>query len=276
MTRRVNPGDPGQTRRIDLDGDAIEHVWYSPADPPDAQSSTTPIIFLHHGFGCVADWKTFPAKVARATGRPALVYSRRGCGGSSPLRKPRSTNYLHEEARHFLPLLLYALGVDQCHLYGHSDGATIALLFASAFPERTLSAVVEAPHVFAEKVTLDGVAALATRYKTDRSLRQKLGNYHRDPDGAFQAWSRTWLLPEFRSWTIVDELDTLRLPLLVIQGGADPYGTMEHARLIVEHAGIAPSLLALAASGHNPHVDAEAVTLKAVTDFFLTMEGDRC
>ncbi|EGP53973.1 alpha/beta fold hydrolase [Pseudorhizobium flavum] len=249
---------------IEVGNALIEYAWFPQAPGEYDRHRRAPIVFLHHGFGCVADWKGFPERVAMATGHPALVYSRRGCGFSSALPRPRDTRYLHEEAREFLPMLLDALGIGPCHLYGHSDGASIALLFASAFPDRVLPSVVEAPHVFAERLTLDGVAALSERYETDPTLREKLAKYHRDPTGAFLAWSQTWLLPEFRDWTIVSELDKLRLPLLVIQGSADPFGTMEHARLIEVHAGRLPSVLELPASGHNPHVDcAEAVVAAA-------------
>ncbi|SFU16980.1 alpha/beta hydrolase [Mesorhizobium sp. YR577] len=259
---------------IDIEGSSIEYAWFSPKAKESDRPRQPPIVFLHHGFGCVADWKGFPQKVSDTTGHPALVYSRLGCGGSSPSPKPHDGNYLHEEARQLLPRLLDALGVDQCHLYGHSDGATIALLFASAFPCRSISAVVEAPHVFAEQVTLDGVAAMTERLEVDPSLRQKLARYHSDPVAAFQGWARPWSLPQFRNWTIVGELDKISLPLLVIQGSADPFGTMEHARLIARYAGRAVSILELPASGHNPHIDAEQLTLDAVAEFLHGVEND--
>ena len=258
--------------KIEVSGALIEYAWFPPAQGESDRPPKAPIVFLHHGFGCVADWKAFPAKVAQATGHTALAYSRRGCGASSALPAPRDASYLHEEARQFLPMMLDVLAIDRCHLYGHSDGATIALLFASAFSHRALPSIIEAPHVFAEKLTLDGVAALLERYQTNPSLREKLARYHRDPDAAFLAWARTWLSPEFLDWTIVDELDKLRLPLLVIQGSADPFGTLEHARLIGERSGRCASILELVGSGHNPHVDAETATLKAVVDFLREVQ----
>ncbi|CVI63282.1 alpha/beta hydrolase (plasmid) [Agrobacterium leguminum] len=261
-------------RTIEIEGSSIEHAWFSSETEESDRSRKAPIVFLHHGFGCVADWKGFPQKVAHITGHPALAYSRQGCGGSSPPPKVHDENYLHEEARQFLPRLLDALSVEQCHLYGHSDGATIALLFASAFPDRVRSAVVEAPHVFAEQITLDGVRALTERFETDPFLLRKLARYHRDAVGAFQGWSQPWSLPQFRDWTIVGELDKLSLPLLVIQGSSDPFGTMEHARLIARCAGRLPSILELPESGHNPHIDAEQVTLDAVAEFLHGVEDD--
>lgn len=252
---------------IEIDGALVEHAWFHPVMRNDSELEA-PIVFLHHGFGCVADWKSFPSKVADATGRSALVYSRRGCGASSALPFPRTEAYLHDEARGFLPLLLDRLGMARCHLYGHSDGATIALLFASTFPDRALASVVEAPHVFAEEMTLRGVAALNERYETDATLRRKISRFHRDPDGAFYAWSKAWLLPEFRSWTIADELASLSQPLLVIQGAVDPFGSMAHARLIADRSGRIPIVVELARCGHSPHTESEAETLQLVTKFF--------
>ncbi|WP_454919032.1 alpha/beta fold hydrolase [Xanthobacter sediminis] len=170
---------------IEVEGTSIEYAWCLPGPGDDDRLPVAPIVFLHHGFGCVADWKSFPGKVAQATGIPALVYSRRGCGASSPLLRPHDTNYLHEEAHQFMPMLLDALGVQQCHVYGHSDGSTIALLFASAFPDRALSSVVEAPHVFAEGITLKSMATMASRFERDPDFREKLSKYRRDLNGAF-------------------------------------------------------------------------------------------
>ena len=258
---------------IDIDGIVIEYAWFHPRALQNDPVPKAPIVLLHHGFGCVADWKSFPAKLAETTGRAALVYSRRGCGASSALTKPRDQAYLHDEERCFLPSFLEVLGVPRCHFYGHSDGATMALLFASAFPDRVLASVVEAAHVFAEDVILKGRAALTERYESDPTLQLKLARYHRDPDRAFYAWSRTWLLSTFRDWTIMDELATLRVPLLVIQGLADPFGSIVHTKLICGRAVRRPTVVELAACGHNPHVESEALIL-GITANFLTRRGD--
>ena len=247
---------------IEVRGASIKFAWLPVSDKKSDRLARPPIVFLLHGFGSVADWKAYPEKVVKATGLPGLVYSRRGCGRSSPLLSARDTTYLHEEAQRWLPAILDTVGIGQCHLYGHSDGATIALLFAAAFPNRAASAVVEAPHVFA------GVAALTKRYEEDVSVREKLARYHRDAEHAFNAWSRAWLLPQFRDWSISDELERLKLPLLVIQGSADPFGSTEHARRIRECTGQLTSMLELSKCGHNPHIEAECDTLRAVVDFF--------
>lgn len=252
---------------VEVDEANVEYAWFYPATPDGGRGLRAPIVFLHHGFGNVLDWGDFPKKVADTAGCPAVLYSRRGCGGSSPLSAPRDQAYLHDEAYRFLPALLDALGVDRCHLYGHSDGATIALLFASAFPDRTLASVVEAPHVFAETVTLEGVAVLAARYEQEPALRGKLATGHSDPQGAFHAWAKPWLSPEFRNWTIVNELLGLKTPLLVIQGSADPFGTIAHARLIAARAIGATRVIEIPDGGHNPHRRMESLMIQLAGEY---------
>lgn len=254
-------------QRLVIGGDSIEISWAFPDGNDGNWRQMPPIVFLHHGFGCIGDWGVFPLQIARATGKPCLIYSRRGCGASSALRNARNSQYLHDEARNFLPMVLDGLGIGACHLYGHSDGATIALLFASAFPERSLTGIVEAPHVFAEPLTLQGVLALHARFENDATLRKKVAQHHSDPEGAFYNWSRVWISPEFRGWTILDELPKLRMPLLAIQGTRDPFGTTKHVEHIAALAGGVVKVLELADTRHVPHQEAELAVLRAVSSF---------
>lgn len=254
-------------QRLEVGGASIEFAWIMPEGNNDDWRRKPPIVFLHHGFGCIADWRSFPAKVAEETGKPGLIYSRRGCGASSALQGTKDSLYLHDEARNFLPLVLDGLGISACHLYGHSDGATIALLFASAFPDRALTGIVEAPHVFAESLTIEGVHALHARLESDPGLRAKVARHHADQEGAFYEWARVWLSPEFRHWTIVDELDKLRLPLLAIQGTCDPFGTRAHVDHLKARAGSVVSVLDLPGTRHVPHLEAEREVLRAVSRF---------
>ena len=214
-----------------------------------------PIVFLHHGFGSISTWKDFPARVAQQVGRNALVYARAGCGYSDPLRAPRASDYLFDEAEVILPQLLDRLGLDRVVLFGHSDGATISLLFAAAFPDRVVQAVIEAPHVIIEEVTVSGVAEVARRYEQDPKFRQRVAQHHRDSDGAFWSWAQVWLNPAYRSWSMVDRLERVRSPLLLIQGDKDPYGTLKQLDLIEKHVSGPTQRLVLAGCGHDPHLE---------------------
>lgn len=214
-----------------------------------------PIVFLHHGFGSISTWKDFPARVAQQVGRNALVYARAGCGYSDPLHAPRASDYLFDEAEVILPQLLDRLGLDRVVLFGHSDGATISLLFAAAFPDRVVQAVIEAPHVIIEEVTVSGVAEVAQRYEQDPKFRQRVAQHHRDSDGAFWSWAQVWLNPAYRSWSMVDRLERVRSPLLLIQGDKDPYGTLKQLDLIERHVSGPTQRLVLAGCGHDPHLE---------------------
>ncbi|GEO41703.1 alpha/beta hydrolase [Skermanella aerolata] len=183
------------------------------------------LVFLHEGLGSIELWRDFPGRIAEATGLPALVYSRHGYGRSDPLTGKRPLRYLHHEALEVLPAVLDACGVADPILIGHSDGASIALLAAGAGVVPVRGAVVMAPHVFVEDITIAGIEKAATAWK-EGGLARALARYHTDPEGAFRGWNEAWLSPEFRAWNIEEYLPSIRCPLLAIQGVDDEYATL--------------------------------------------------
>src|SRR4051794_25597782 len=226
-----------------------------------------PLVFLHHGFGSISTWKDFPAQAAQRLGREALIYSRAGCGHSDPLRVPRTRDYLFQEAESVLPQLLDRLGLERVGLFGHSDGATISLLFAAACPDRVAAPVIEAPHVIIEPITVEGVAAVARHYEQEAEFRERLAQHHVDPNGAFWSWARVWLDPAQRSWSVVDRLGSVRCPLLLVQGDQDPYGTLEQLDLIEEHVPGPVQRLVLAGCGHDSHAERPDEVIEATRGF---------
>lgn len=232
-----------------------------------ARNEPTPtLVFLHEGLGSVALWRDFPARVAAATGCAALVYSRYGYGRSERLAAPRNPRYMHEEALETLPALLAALGISEPILIGHSDGASIALIHAGARRWTVRGAILEAPHVFVEDVTVAGVAAAKEAWRTG-DLRQRLARYHDDVDGAFGGWCDIWLDPDCRAWTIEEDLPHVRCPVMVIQGEGDEYGTEAQLQAIKSQAGGPVELLLMPQCGHTPHRDQEEATLAAMRRF---------
>jgi pimeloyl-ACP methyl ester carboxylesterase len=224
------------------------------------------LVLLHEGLGSVAMWRDFPAKLAAATGCPALVYSRYGYGRSEPLAAPHAADYMHREALEALPALRAALGLEDVILVGHSDGASIALVHAGArrWPVRAL--VVEAPHVFCEDVSIGSIRAAKAAYE-EGELRQRLARYHAHVDSAFRGWNDAWLLPEFRQWNIEDYLPGISCPLLAVQGEDDAYGTLAQLDAIERQVAGRFERLVLAQCGHSPHREQEAATLAAMADF---------
>lgn len=232
------------------------------------------LVFLHEGLGSVALWRDFPAKLAQASGAPAVVYSRYGYGASDRLTAPRGVDYMHREALETLPGLRAALGLDDVILIGHSDGASIALIHAGSgrWPVRAL--ILEAPHVFVEEISVESIAAAREAYAAT-DLRRRLERYHADVDGAFRGWNDIWLDPRFREWNIEQYLPGVRCPVLAIQGADDEYGTQAQIDAIAHGVAGPFERLMLAQCQHSPHRDQEETVLRAMAGFIARIDPSR-
>jgi pimeloyl-ACP methyl ester carboxylesterase len=216
-------------------------------------------------------WRDFPQQLALTTGRPVLAWSRRGYGLSDPLPGRRDPDYMHAEADAVVRLM-DTLAIERAVLFGHSDGASIALITASRAPERVAALVLEAPHVFVEDLSIESIARTRHLYTTT-NFRQLLGRHHRDPDHVFWGWNDIWLDPRFRDWSIEELLPAIRAPALLIQGRDDEYGTLEQ----IDRIGAAlPDVqrLELERCGHSPHRDQPEAVLRAAADFVQTTEPE--
>ena len=244
----------------------IEHAWIGSAD-----RAAPLIVFLHEGLGSLAMWKDFPARLCAAAGCRGLVYSRPGYGCSTPRAEGESwaPDFMHRQAVEVLPALLRALGIDAVAdppwLFGHSDGASIALLHATRFPGSVAGAVVLAPHILVEDVSVASIEKARDAYLRG-DLRQGLAKYHHNPDSAFWGWNGVWLDAAFRSWSIEAEIASIACPLLAVQGLDDEYGTLEQIRGIARRLP-RTELLELPGCGHSPHRDQPERLIAATTDF---------
>jgi pimeloyl-ACP methyl ester carboxylesterase len=224
------------------------------------------LVFLHEGLGSVSMWRDFPEKAAAAAGGcAAVVYSRYGHGGSDVLREARAVDYMHVEALEALPELLEKLGIEDPVLIGHSDGGSIALLYA-AVRDGVRGLVLMAPHVFVEDISVKSIAA-AKRAFENTDLPQKLGRHHADAATTFRGWNDIWLHPDFRGWNIEEYLPRVHCPVLAIQGFDDEYGTMAQLEAIAKQTGGPVELLRLADCRHSPHRDQPGVVLEAMARF---------
>ena len=255
-----------RARFIDVAGHRLECVRIG-----GAKTAPT-LVFLHEGLGSVALWKDFPARVAAATGCPALVYSRAGYGRSSPAALPRAPDYMHVEALSVLPALLDRLGIEEPILVGHSDGASIALLHAGSGKRPVRALVALAPHVFVEDMSIASIDEVRRQYETT-DLREKLARRHADPDAAFRGWNDIWLAPTFRRWNIEGCLPGVRCPLLLIQGRDDEYGSAAQLDAIERQVSGTVARLELADCRHSPHRDQPEATLAAIVDFVATVSS---
>lgn len=222
------------------------------------------LVFLHEGLGSLGLWRDFPQKLSAATGLGAFIYSRAGYGQSDPAPLPRPVRYMHDEAE-LLPEILKAAGIDDPILVGHSDGASITILYAGA-GGAARALILEAPHVFAEESGLQSIARMREQYlQTD--LKNRLARWHKDVDAAFWGWNGPWLDPEFRKWNIESSLEHIKAPILVIQGEDDEYGTRKQVESIEAKAAGPVETLMLAQCGHSPHRDQPESTVQGMADF---------
>lgn len=236
----------------------LESHWYgAPAD------SAPTLVFLHEGLGSASMWRGFPRRLADATGCGALVYSRRGYGSSPPAALPRPIRYMHDEAD-VLEGVLRDHGVRDAIVVGHSDGASIALIYAGRHPVRAL--ILEAPHVFVERISVESIAAMKRIYETT-DLRTRLARYHDDVDNAFRGWNDVWLHPDFLAWNIEEFLPAIDAPMLLIQGSDDEYGTWAQIEAIARQVRGRVDTLLVEGAGHSPHRDRPELVLDAMAAF---------
>lgn len=251
---------PPDRQLMAVDGLTLEY-----RDLPARHRNRPTLVLLHEGLGCLALWRHFPDDLATATGCRTVAWSRAGYGNSDAYPQCRTDDYLHHEAYTALPPVLAALHIERPLLIGHSDGASIALLFAARFPEQTAGVVAMAPHEFVEEETLAGIRSTVQAWR-ETDLPKRLARYHRQPERVFREWSETWLSPSFRHWNITDVLSSIRCPVLALQGENDPYATLRQIEVIAERVP-ETHLLCLPHCGHAPHQDQTAAVLRILTEW---------
>ena len=233
---------------------------------PSPESAAT-IVMLHEGLGSAGLWGDFPEKLQAATGAGVFVYSRAGYGHSTPVKLPRPIDYMHVEALDVLPKLLDKIGFRRGMLLGHSDGASIAAIYAGAHQDhRVQGLALIAPHFIVEDVSIASIAEIRTAYETT-SLKEKLARWHKDVDNAFYGWNGAWLDPKFRDWDISEYLAYIRVPVAIVQGADDQYGTIRQIEIAQAECYCPVDVTILSGAGHSPHREAADATLAVIADF---------
>lgn len=238
------------------------------------------IVMLHEGLGSVGLWGSFPQQLAAATGAGVFIYSRAGYGNSSPAKLPRTISFMHEEACEVLPRALDAIGFQRGLLLGHSDGASIATIYAGSVQDhRIRGLVLIAPHFFTEEMGLAEIRRANEAFASG-ALRDKLKRWHADVDGAFRSWSEPWLDPNFRNWNITEALGYIRVPILIVQGANDQYGTLKQLEAAQQECFCPVETAVLPGIRHVPHREAAETTLAVVAGFINRLlrdhhEGER-
>src|SRR5258708_920615 len=247
---------------LNIGASDLEYRMIGPA-PDDAPT----IVMLHEGLGCAVLWGDFPDRLQAATGAGVLVYSRAGYGASSPTTLPRPLDYMHIEALEVLPKLLDAIGFRRGLLLGHSDGASIAAIYAGGVQDHRVQGVAMiAPHFVVEDISVASIAEIRTAYETT-DLKSKLKRWHSDVDNAFYGWNDAWLNPKFRDWDISEYLAYIRVPVAILQGADDRYGTIRQIEIAREECYCPVDVTIMAGAGHSPHREAPGATLEAISEF---------
>lgn len=264
----MNEASAIRTVRIEFEGRIlqIEHEWISP-ERVDAPL----LVFLHEGLGSLAMWRDYPKALCATGGFRGLVYSRPGYGHSTP-RAPNEfwpVDFMHIQAREILPRFFAAVGLDVLKqppvLLGHSDGGSIALIYATSFPSSLSALIVLAPHIFVEDVSITSIQKARDNFLRG-DLSQRLQRYHADVNSAFWGWNDIWLNPQFYSWNIEALLPNISCPVLAIQGENDAYGTMAQVNNI-KTAVPATKVLMLPNCGHSPHRDQADRVTESIINF---------
>jgi pimeloyl-ACP methyl ester carboxylesterase len=247
---------------LNINGADLEYRMIGPA--PDAAPT---IVMLHEGLGSAGLWGDFPERLQAATGAGVFAYSRAGYGASTPAKLPRPLDYMHIEAQQVLPKLLDAIGFRRGLLVGHSDGASIAAIYAGSHQDHRLQGIaLIAPHFIVEDISVKSIAEIKTTYETT-NLKEKLARWHKDVDNAFYGWNGAWLDPKFRDWDISEYLAYIRVPIAILQGASDQYGTLRQVEIAREECYCPVDVTVIAGAGHSPHREAPEATLKVIADF---------
>ena len=250
------------TGMLDLGDQQLEYRWVGPR--PNAAPT---LVLLHEGLGCVGLWGDFPERLATATGLGVFLYSRAGYGASSTIALPRPINYMDPEAKAVLPRVLQAIGFQRGLLIGHSDGASIATIYAGSTEDHRISGLVLiAPHFFAEEMGLAAIAQAKVAFEGG-DLRQRLARWHQNVDAAFKGWNGAWLDPGFRAWDITDALAYIRVPVAIIQGVDDQYGTQRQIAVAEEECYCPVEVTLLDGVQHAPQRESPDRVAQVIAEF---------
>ena len=261
----MNSGKQFHRKFLAVAGVQLEYKLYG-----DPTVGLPTLVLLHEGLGCVEMWKNFPQQLFAATGFPVFVYSRHGYGHSDSKPSPWPVEYMHDEALKMLPEVLVSAGLDDVILVGHSDGASIALIYAGGVTgQKSRALILMAPHVFNESLSVSSINEARIAYEKT-NLRERLQRYHKDNvDDVFWGWNGAWLNPEFLNWNIEQFLSRLSIPVLVLQGEEDQYGTRAQLDAIQQRAGACTTVRIIPDCRHSPYIDQPKQVLDEIRQFFL-------
>lgn len=243
---------------LEVGGKSIEVAWHQ------ASPSTGTILLLHEALGSVSYWKNFPQKLAQATGCNVLLYSRPGHGNSEGPLEPRNDEHYLRQIHDVIPTLLQHFSVDCPIVYGHSEGAAIAILYAGAV-RKVQALILESPYVIPRRETYEVIAKMAAAYPGSK-LQEKLSAYHQEADAVFHSWVNWATALDVDDYPLRRFLANIDCPVLVLQGANDDFGTTDQLQAIQDAV---PGLEyeSFSDAGHLPHREKTDPLLNRVARF---------
>lgn len=231
------------------------------------------MVFLHEGLGSIRQWQDFPENLCNSLQFGGLVYDRYGYGLSDQKQETCDVNFMHEEGLAYLPELVEKLQINnKIILVGHSDGASIALIFASKFSDKLLCVISEAAHVVIEDISRNGIRNFRNEFLTKKALQKVMQIYHGDKFyNLVLGWTKTLLSPEFKEWNIEKLLQKITVPVLAIQGSEDEYGSFYQSGSIKKNIPAPVELLNIEGCGHIPHFQKKDITLNRMVEFIANI-----
>ncbi|MEM7690427.1 MAG: proline iminopeptidase-family hydrolase [Pseudomonadota bacterium] len=130
--------DPESEHRVEVEGGQI---WVRVNG--DLNAEKAPAIFIHGGPG--GTHMGFGNLLSMADERAIILYDQLGSGLSDPIADPAG-----RPVEHFvrsLEAIRAALEIERWHVVGHSWGAALALEYAAAYPDHTVSAVLSGTYI---------------------------------------------------------------------------------------------------------------------------------
>lgn len=248
------------------DGRIFVRTWANPRDTNSAQEKA-PIVLFHDSLGCVDLWRDFPARLSAATGRGIVAYDRLGFGRSDPRTGRPALDFIADEAKTYFPVIRERLGLRRFIAFGHSVGGGMAVNCAARFAEDCEALITESAQAFLEQRTTQGILVAKQQFKDGRQI-ERLQKYHgAKAQWVVDAWTETWLDPEFATWSLAGVLPEVACPVLAIHGEFDEYGSTRHPELIGELCGGPVRMEVMAGTSHVPHRERPEAVLSLVSGF---------
>lgn len=247
-------------------GRIFARCW-TPSSAVSTSMPDRPIVLFHDSLGSVELWRDFPAELSAATGRRVVAYDRLGFGRSDPRNEPPALDFIADESKTYFPVVREQLGFGRFIAFGHSVGGGMAVHCAAEFTADCEGLITESAQAFPEERTLQGVAAAKEQFRDETQL-QRLSKYHGDKARwVLDAWTESWLHPEFESWSLAAVLPRVRCPLLAIHGVDDEYGSTRHPEIIGQLCGGPSRVEILPDTHHVPHRERPEIVLELVAAF---------